>query len=204
MEWNDIAFTDESRFCVQHHNGRIPVWRHRGQRLLNCCVLHSHIDPGPCIMVYGSFGYHYRTLLVRIADILNSQGYIFEVSWASHTFSVCHQPSSNRIMRYHTWHAILELFFTHQIVFLPRIACFPVLSPMKNVCSMLAHRLALHTPTAATLNQLWHYVEAACTAVPQGYIQSLFDSMPRNVAAVIANNGGYTNQNQAVFARRRS
>ncbi|GFT79099.1 transposable element Tcb1 transposase [Trichonephila clavipes] len=32
-ERNDIVFTDESRFCLQH-NG-IRVWRHRGERL-NC------------------------------------------------------------------------------------------------------------------------------------------------------------------------
>ncbi|UYV78713.1 hypothetical protein LAZ67_16002515 [Cordylochernes scorpioides] len=31
-QWNEIVFTDESRFCVQHHDGRIRVWRHRGER----------------------------------------------------------------------------------------------------------------------------------------------------------------------------
>ncbi|GFS61723.1 hypothetical protein TNCV_2169501 [Trichonephila clavipes] len=49
------------------------------------------------------------------------------------------------------------------------------------------------TPPAATSDQLWQYVEAARTAVPQGYIQSLFDSMPRRVAVVITNNNGCTN-----------
>ncbi|GFX78109.1 transposable element Tcb1 transposase [Trichonephila clavipes] len=28
-EWNEIVFTDESRICLQHHDGRIRVWRHR-------------------------------------------------------------------------------------------------------------------------------------------------------------------------------
>ncbi|MBJ5695529.1 hypothetical protein JGG83_23035 [Salmonella enterica subsp. enterica serovar Derby] len=32
-EWHDIIFSDESRFCLQHHDGRIRVWRHRGERL---------------------------------------------------------------------------------------------------------------------------------------------------------------------------
>ncbi|GFU86033.1 hypothetical protein TNCV_3070351 [Trichonephila clavipes] len=41
-------------------------------------------------------------------------------------------------------------------------------------------------------NQLWQYVETAWTVIPQGYIQSLFDSMTRRLAADIANNGGYT------------
>ncbi|GFS71694.1 transposable element Tcb1 transposase [Trichonephila clavipes] len=29
-EWNEVVFTDESRICLQHHDGRIRVWRHRG------------------------------------------------------------------------------------------------------------------------------------------------------------------------------
>ncbi|GFV70242.1 transposable element Tcb1 transposase [Trichonephila clavipes] len=34
-EWNEVVFTDESRICLQHHDGRIRVWRHRGERMLN-------------------------------------------------------------------------------------------------------------------------------------------------------------------------
>ncbi|GFV39864.1 transposable element Tcb1 transposase [Trichonephila clavipes] len=29
-EWNKVILTDESRICLQHHDGRIRVWRHRG------------------------------------------------------------------------------------------------------------------------------------------------------------------------------
>ncbi|GFX72421.1 transposable element Tcb2 transposase [Trichonephila clavipes] len=28
-EWNEVVFTDESRICLQHHDGRIRFWRHR-------------------------------------------------------------------------------------------------------------------------------------------------------------------------------
>ncbi|GFV30888.1 transposable element Tcb1 transposase [Trichonephila clavipes] len=28
-EWNEVVFTDESRPCLQYHDGRIRVWRHR-------------------------------------------------------------------------------------------------------------------------------------------------------------------------------
>ncbi|GFV77300.1 transposable element Tcb1 transposase [Trichonephila clavipes] len=51
-EWNDIVFTDESRFCLQHHGGQIRVWRHRGERLLNCCVIYRHTGPASGIMVW--------------------------------------------------------------------------------------------------------------------------------------------------------
>ncbi|GFW86976.1 transposable element Tcb1 transposase [Trichonephila clavipes] len=69
-EWNDV-FTDKSRFCLQHHDGRIRVWRHRGDRLLNCCVMH-HTGPALGITVFGGSAFQCRTLLVRIAGTLNN------------------------------------------------------------------------------------------------------------------------------------
>ncbi|GFY06271.1 transposable element Tcb1 transposase [Trichonephila clavipes] len=78
-EWNEVLFTDESRICLQHHDGRIRVWRHRAERMLNSCVMHRHTGHAPGIMVWGGIGYHSRNPLVRIAGILNSQRYISEV-----------------------------------------------------------------------------------------------------------------------------
>ncbi|GFU87218.1 transposable element Tcb1 transposase [Trichonephila clavipes] len=78
-EWNEVVFTDESRICLQHHDDRIRVWRHRGERMLNSCVMHHHTGPEPGIIVWGGIGYHSRTSLVRIDGTLNSQRYISEV-----------------------------------------------------------------------------------------------------------------------------
>ncbi|GFX62706.1 uncharacterized protein TNCV_4868661 [Trichonephila clavipes] len=58
--------------------------------------------------------------------------------------------------------------------------------------SMVAQRLTHITPPAATPDQLWQSVDAASSAVPQEHIQSLFESMPRRVAALISNSCGYS------------
>ncbi|GFY15950.1 transposable element Tc3 transposase [Trichonephila clavipes] len=71
-EWSDIVFTDESRFCLQYHDGRIRVWRHRGERLLNCCVMHHHTGPSPVIVIWDGIGLHCRTPVVHIGSTLNS------------------------------------------------------------------------------------------------------------------------------------
>ena len=76
-------------------------------------------------------------------------------------------------------------FFVHQFALLPWPSCSPDLSPIENIWSMIAERLARDTPPSATTDQLWQYVEAAWNAIPQQHIQSLFDSMLRRVAAVI-------------------
>ncbi|GFS57541.1 transposable element Tcb1 transposase [Trichonephila clavipes] len=67
-EWNEVVFTDESRICLQHYDGQIRVWRHRGEKMLN-----RHTGPAPGIMVWDGIGYHSRSPLVRIAGTLNSQ-----------------------------------------------------------------------------------------------------------------------------------
>ncbi|GFX49831.1 transposable element Tcb1 transposase [Trichonephila clavipes] len=75
-ELNKLVFTDESCVCLQHHDGRIRVWRHRGERTLNSCVMHRHTGPAPGIMAWGGIGYHSRIPIVRVAGTLNSQHYI--------------------------------------------------------------------------------------------------------------------------------
>ncbi|GFX10409.1 transposable element Tcb1 transposase [Trichonephila clavipes] len=79
VEGKEIVFTDESRICLQHHDGRIRVRRHRDERMRNSCVMHRHTGPAPSIMVWGKIGYPSRTSLIRIAGTLHSQRYISEV-----------------------------------------------------------------------------------------------------------------------------
>ncbi|GFY01180.1 transposable element Tcb1 transposase [Trichonephila clavipes] len=136
-----VVFIDESRICLQHHDGRFRVWRHRGERMLNSCVMHRHTGPALGIMVWDGIGYPFRTPLIEL---------------------------------------------------LPWLALSPDLSPIENMWSMVSQRLTQITPPAATPDQLWQHVEAAWSAVLQEHIQSLFESMPRRVAAVISNNGGYS------------
>ncbi|GFV55335.1 transposable element Tcb1 transposase [Trichonephila clavipes] len=67
-EWNKVVFSDESLISLQHHVGRVRVWRHRGGRMLNRCVMHRYNAPASGIMVFGGIGYHSPTTLVRIAE----------------------------------------------------------------------------------------------------------------------------------------
>ncbi|GFV00978.1 transposable element Tcb1 transposase [Trichonephila clavipes] len=46
-----VVFTDESRICLQHHDGWIRVWRHRAERMLNSFLMHRPTGHAPGIMV---------------------------------------------------------------------------------------------------------------------------------------------------------
>ncbi|GFU39742.1 transposable element Tcb1 transposase [Trichonephila clavipes] len=194
-EWNEVVFTDESRICLQHHDGRIRVWRHRGERMLNSCLVHLHAGPAPGIMVWGGIGYHSRTPLVRIAGTLSSQRYISEVvepSVLPYLQSLATAIFQQDNARPHVACTVQKFCVNHQIELLTWPARSPDLSSISSMWSMVAQRLTQITPPAATPDQLWQRGEAAWSAVPQEHIQSLFESMPRRVAAVISNNGGYS------------
>ncbi|GFX15160.1 transposable element Tcb1 transposase [Trichonephila clavipes] len=186
-EWNEVVFTDESRICLQHHDGRIRVWRHRRERMLNSCVMHRHTASAPGIMVSVGIGYHSR--------YFKSQRYISEVlepvvlPYLQGLATAIFQQDNARP---HVSRIVQRFYVNHQIEFLTWPAHSPDLSPIENMWSMVAQRSIQITPPAATPDQLWRLVEAAWSAVPQEHIQSLFELMPRRVAAVISNNGGYS------------
>ena len=75
-EWNDDIFSNGSRFCFQHHDGRMRIWRHRGVHTLVACSWHRHIVPSPGVMVGGDTGYTSWSPLVCIGGTLNSGHYI--------------------------------------------------------------------------------------------------------------------------------
>ncbi|GFS77679.1 transposable element Tcb1 transposase [Trichonephila clavipes] len=171
-EWNEVVFTDETRICLQDHDCRIRVWRHRGERMLNSCVMH------PATLV-----------LHRPALHLRGDGASC-VSLPLGLVSTAIFQQDNALP--HVAGIVQRFFVNHQFELLPWLARSTDLSPIENMWSMVAHRLTQITPPAATPDQLCKRVEAAWSAVPQEHIQSLIESMPKCVAAVISNNGGYS------------
>ncbi|GFU98960.1 transposable element Tcb1 transposase [Trichonephila clavipes] len=136
-EWNEVVFTDESRICLQHHDGRIRVWRHRGED---------------------------AEQLLRIVGTLSSQRYISEVlepvvlpylqGLATAIFQQDNaQPHVERMVQ--------RFFVNYQIELFPWPTRSPDLSLIENTWSMVAQRLTQITPPAATPDQLWQRVEAA-------------------------------------------
>ncbi|GFY05221.1 transposable element Tcb1 transposase [Trichonephila clavipes] len=130
-ELNEVVFTDELQICLQHHDGRIRVWRYRGERMLNSCVMHRRTGPAPGIMVWGGIGCHCRTPLSLSTAIFQQDN-----------------------ARPHVTRIVQRFFVNHQIESLPRLARSPDLSLLKNMWSMVAQRLSQITPPAATPDQL--------------------------------------------------
>ncbi|GFV62126.1 uncharacterized protein TNCV_4109291 [Trichonephila clavipes] len=88
VTWSKVAV------MPHHHDGRIRVRWHRGERTLTSYIRHHHTGPSPGIRVWGAIRYMFRSPLVRIDGSVNRARYIL-VSydpWLYPLFESCVKP----------------------------------------------------------------------------------------------------------------
>ena len=66
QQWVQVFFSDESRFTLHHNEGRLRVWRHRGERFIDATVQEKMAVGGGSIMASGAFNLHHRSPLYLI------------------------------------------------------------------------------------------------------------------------------------------
>ncbi|GFY29402.1 transposable element Tc1 transposase [Trichonephila clavipes] len=57
-DWQQVVFSDESRFNLWHHDGRIRVRLYAGERRIPECIIERHSGRTPGVMVWGAIAYH--------------------------------------------------------------------------------------------------------------------------------------------------
>ncbi|GFW36851.1 transposable element Tc1 transposase [Trichonephila clavipes] len=78
-DWNQVVISDESRFNLWDHDGRIRVRHYACERCLPECAIERHSGQTPRVIVRVAISYHGRSNLLRIEGNLNSNSYIHEV-----------------------------------------------------------------------------------------------------------------------------
>ncbi|XP_044765377.1 uncharacterized protein LOC123321711 [Coccinella septempunctata] len=63
-QWKAVLFTDESRIALRHPDGRQRVYRRRGERFAEGCLVQTVGFEGGSIMVWAGIAYDARTELV--------------------------------------------------------------------------------------------------------------------------------------------
>ena len=69
--WQDILFSDKSRFSLRFTDGRYRVYRRRGELFTDQCVYESDRFRGGSVMVWAGIFYDGRTQLKIVQGILN-------------------------------------------------------------------------------------------------------------------------------------
>ncbi len=79
QQWSNVLFSDESRFCLRKVDGRIRVWRRRGERHLEPTVVPTTAYNGGSVMVWAGISFNGRTDIVVVPGNLNARRYINEI-----------------------------------------------------------------------------------------------------------------------------
>ncbi|GFT64998.1 transposable element Tcb1 transposase [Trichonephila clavipes] len=161
----------------------------------NSCVMHHHTGSTPGIMVWDDITYHSHTPLVCIAGTLYSQRYISKVldpivlpylqGLATAILQQDNEPP-------YVTHIVQRFFINQQIELLSWPAHSPDLSPLETCGSWFLNdwpRLDPQLPHQTPFGKVWKLLGLM---YPQEHIQSIFESKPRCVAAVISNNVDYS------------
>ena len=73
-------FTDKSKFCLDHHDGRKRVWRQRNERFKECCVAEHDKFGGGSVLVWAGIYFDGRTdLCVMMNGSVNHLRYRDEI-----------------------------------------------------------------------------------------------------------------------------
>ena len=70
--WRQVLFSDESRFSLYRADGRKRVYRRRGERFTDACVMENDRFGGGSVMVWGGIAHGLKTPLVVVNGNLNA------------------------------------------------------------------------------------------------------------------------------------
>ncbi|GFY04262.1 transposable element Tcb2 transposase [Trichonephila clavipes] len=78
-KWNQVIFSDKSRFNLSSHDNHVRVRRPRGERLDPAFTLQRHTSPTAGMMVWGAIAYNTRSPLVLIRITMTAQRYVHDI-----------------------------------------------------------------------------------------------------------------------------
>ena len=75
LQWRNILFSEESRFCLERRDGRVLVYRRRNERYADACVMERDQFGGGSVIVLGGITYQNCTRLIPVAGTLTAVKY---------------------------------------------------------------------------------------------------------------------------------
>ncbi|GFX97626.1 transposable element Tcb2 transposase [Trichonephila clavipes] len=149
--------TDESRFSLWDHDGRIRVRRYASERCLPECVIERHSGLTPGVMVWGAISYRGRSNLLRIEGNHNSNRYVHEVLQPEIVSFLQDIPEAifqQDNARSHNANTVRDFCSAQPLQLLPWPAYSPDMSPIEHVWYLVGRCLARDPRPAASKDEL--------------------------------------------------
>ena len=190
-----MRFTDESKFNLSFADGNKRIYRRRGERFAQCCVLEHNRWGGGGIMVWAGISADQKTALRVVRGRLNAIAYRVTILqphvlpfMAQHRLRLFQQDND----RPHVARVTLDFLRQLLVDTLPLPSLSPDLSPIEHVWAELGRRVRSRPVKPANLQQLEAALNEEWQAIPQYIIRRYVQSMHRRGQAVIQAQRGHT------------
>lgn len=195
QQWASVLFSDESKFNVSFADGRRRVYRRRGERYSQCCVLEADRWGGGNVTVWGGISSAGKTLLHVIRGRVNAVNYRDDILQPivvpfMHANGLRHFQHDNA--RPHTARLSTDFLRQQQFNVMPWPSLSPDLNPIEHLWDELGRRVQSRPVRPANVNQLELALQHEWLAIPHNFIQRLINSMRQRCVAVVNARGGHT------------
>ena len=196
QQWARVLFSDESRFSLEHNDGRVRVWRRPGERLVPGAVRERTAYRGGSVMVWGGISEHHRTPLYHVHGNMNAQVYRDQIL-APLVVPTLQQIGPNAILQDdnatpHRARLVDTFLRQSNITRMDWPANSPDLNPIEHVWDMLDRRVRSNHPPPGNLQQLLGLLQLEWQAIPQRNLANLIHSMRGRCDECRTNRGGFT------------
>lgn len=194
-QWNSVVFSDESRFTLRFADGRVRVYRRRGERYAQVCVREVDRFGGGSVMVWGSFCAHGRSPLVVVQGNLNAVQYRDQILQpVLLPFMQRHGPGltfQQDNARPHTAIATQNFLRNAGVQVLDWPSLSPDLNPIEHIWDELGRRVRQQVNPPLTLQDLQHALAEQWRRLPRVVFTNVLRSMRRRCVAVRDARGGH-------------
>ena len=205
-QWRRVLFTDESRFTFYRADGRRRVYRRRGERFADACVVERDRFGGGSVMVWGGIAHGIKSQLIIVAGNMTAVRYRDEIL---RPVAVPLVQQRNLILqqdnaRPHVARVCQDFLANNNIAPLAWPPYSPDLTPIEHMWDELDRRVRkrrnprpsppLPPPppprTPATLAQLRNALIDEWNNIPMRTVNALVNSIQRRIRAATAARGG--------------
>lgn len=196
--WQNVLFSDESKFNLFGSDGNTKVWCYERARNEQQNIKAIKKFGGGNLMVWGIICAKGVGKILRVNHTMNAEAYcnilregligtldMHSLHLSAVTFmhdnASCHAAKKTK-----------EWLNTHNINCLDWPACSPDLNPIEHVWSYLDKRLRARKATFTSADEMWEMIEKEWYEIPKAYINNLYWSMCSRIKACIAAKGDIT------------